>query len=86
LDTWDELILKAGVIVVVVDDVGILAFETVPLGIVLLVNNISRIRDSIGVLPTKRTKKISLITCELTNFNAGRRRSNLPKRFICEGY
>ena len=82
-----EFRLKAGVFVAVVDDedddedVG-----TVPLGKVLLVKSISRMRDSMGVLPTNRTKKISLMTWELTSFNAGRRRSNLPKRFICDGY
>lgn len=92
MDNVLELILKAGVltagtVVVVVDDnddeddVG-----TVPLGNVLFVNNISRMRDSIGVFPTSRTKKISLITCELTNFNAGRRRRIFPNRFICDGY
>lgn len=68
--------------VLVVDGV----MDTVPFGKVLLVKSISRISDSIGVLPTKRAKKISLMTCELTNFNAGKRRSNFPKRFICEGY
>lgn len=89
LDNALELLLKAGVLTAVVvvvvveddEDVG-----TVPLGNVLFVNNISRMRDSIGVFPTNRTKKISLITFELTNFNAGRRRRILPNRFICDGY
>lgn len=36
--------------------------DTVPLANPLLLNNMSRISDSIGVLPTRRAKNISLIT------------------------
>lgn len=77
--------MNAGIVVaaaaVVDDDEDVAVDETVPLGNVLFVSNISRISDSIGVLPTRRAKKISLITCELTDFKAGKRSNNLPKRF-----
>ena len=74
-------VASAAAVLAVVAIVG-----TVPLGNELLVRSMSRMSDSIGVLPTRRTKKISLMTCELTSFNDGKRSSSLPKRFMCEGY
>lgn len=48
--------------------------------------SMSRMRVSIGVFPTRRTKNSCSITCELTVRNDGSRRSSLPKRVGWFGY
>lgn len=48
--------------------------------------SMSRIRVSMGVLPTSRTKKSCSMTWALTERSEGRRRSSLPKRVGWLGY
>jgi len=50
------------------------------------VNNMFRISVSIGVFPTKRTKKSCSMTWELTVRSEGKRSNNLPNRVGWFGY
>lgn len=58
----------------------------VPAVEVLPFKTMSRIRVSMGVLPTSLRKKTCSMTCEDTVLNEGRRRSSLPNRVGWLGY